>query len=134
MIYVAMILCRTFEKKGPTHFLVEWVPIMNEVAKGYTFNWAKFFSDNLAKEIVDYKTTKEKGQPTPFYMSTYIMDTICFMTPFPLMNWSWTPTSADPIHFYHSKLWEEKSKDFFYEICHHVVVPVHVALYGHPPP
>jgi hypothetical protein len=67
-------------------------------------------------------------------MSTYIMDSIFFITPFPLMNWSCTPTSAKPIHFYHSKLWEEKAKDFFYEILHHVVVPIHIALYGFPPP
>jgi hypothetical protein len=67
-------------------------------------------------------------------MSTYIMDVIFFMTPFPLMNWSWTPTNTEPIHFYHSKLWEDKAKDFFYEIFHHVVVPVHIALYGFPPP
>jgi hypothetical protein len=134
MIYVAMMLCRLFRKKSPTHFPVEWVSIMHEVAKGYTFNWAKILSDNLAKEITEYKMVKSKGQPTPFYMSTYVMDAICFLTPFPLMNWSWTPTSAEPIHFYHSKLWEEKAKDLFYEICHNVVVPVHVALYGHPPP
>ena len=50
------------------------------------------------------------------------------------MNWSWTPTSAKPIHFYHSKLWEDKAKDFFYEICYHVVVHVHISLYGCPPP
>jgi hypothetical protein len=113
MVYVAMILCQLFGKKSPTHFLVEWVSIMHEVAKGLTFNWAKMFSDNLAKGIVEYKTTKSKGQPTPFYMSSYIINTIYFMTHFPLMNWSWTPTSVEPIHFYHSKLWEEKSKDFF---------------------
>jgi hypothetical protein len=67
-------------------------------------------------------------------MSVYVMDAICFMTPFPLMNWSWNPTNAEPIHFYHSKLWEEKAKDFFYEIFHNVVIPVHQTLYGHPPP
>jgi hypothetical protein len=134
MVYVAMMLCRLFGKKIPTHFSVEWVSIMNEVAEGYTFNWAKMLSDNLAKEIVDYKTMKSKGQPTPFYMSAYVMDAICFMTPFPLMNWSWTPASSEPIHFYHSKLWEEKAKDLFYEICHNVIVPVHIAIYGHPPP
>jgi hypothetical protein len=49
-------------------------------------------------------------------MSDYIMDVVCFMTPFPLMGWSWTPDSADTIHEYHSKLWEDKAKDFFYEI------------------
>jgi hypothetical protein len=65
---------------------MEWVSIMHEVAEGYTFNWSNFFSDNLAKEIAEYKTTESKGQPDPFYMSTYIMDAICFMMPFPLMN------------------------------------------------
>jgi hypothetical protein len=67
-------------------------------------------------------------------MSSYVMDGICFMTPFPLMNWSWTPTSSEPIHFYHSKLWEEKAKDFFYEIYHNLVVLFHISIYGHPPP
>jgi hypothetical protein len=67
-------------------------------------------------------------------MSSYVMDVICFMTPFPLMNWICTPTNFEPIHFYHSKLWEEKAKYFFYEIFHNVVLPVHIAIYGHPPP
>jgi hypothetical protein len=134
MVYVAMILCRLFGKMSPTHFLVEWVSIMHEVAEGFAFNWAKRLSDNLAKEIAKYKTTKSKGHPAPFYMSVYIMDAICFMMPFPLMNWIWTPTSAESIHFYHSKLCEETTKDFFYEICHNVVILVHIALHGHPPP
>jgi hypothetical protein len=56
------------------------------------------------------------------------------MTPFSLMNWSWTQANSEPIHFYHSKLWEENAKDFFYKICHNVVVHVHIAIYGHPPP
>ena len=86
MLYVAMILYRPFEKKSSRHFLVEWVAIMNEVAEGYTFNWAKMLSNNLAKESVDYKTSKSKGKPAPFYMSTYVMNVIHFMTPFPLMN------------------------------------------------
>jgi hypothetical protein len=96
MVYVALMLCRLFGKKSPTHFSVEWVSIMHEVAEGFTFNWAKMLSDNLAKEIAEYKTTKSKGQPAPFYMSTYIMDAICFMTPFPLMNWSWTQPVSSP--------------------------------------
>jgi hypothetical protein len=76
----------------------------------------------------------QKGKPDPLYMLAYIMDSICFMTPFPLMNWSWTPASFEPIHFYHSKLWEENAKDLFYEIFHCIVVPVHLAIYGHSPP
>jgi hypothetical protein len=134
MVYVAMMICRLFGKKSPTHFSVEWVSVMNEVAEGYTFNWAKMLSDNLAKGIYDYKTKKSKGKPTHFYIFSYVMDAICFMTPFPLMNWTWTLDSAEPIHFYHSKLWEEKARDLFYKICHNVIKPIHISLYGHPPP
>jgi hypothetical protein len=46
---------------------------------------------------------------------------------------SWNPTNTEPIHFYHSKLWKDKVKYLFYEIFHHVVVPVHIALYDFPP-
>jgi len=67
-------------------------------------------------------------------MFTYLMDVVCYMTPFPLMGWSWTPTSAKPIHLYHLKLRKDKAKDFFYEICNYVVVSMHVARYGCPPP
>jgi hypothetical protein len=134
MVYISMMLCRLFGRKSPTHFPAEWVPIIHEVAEGYTFNWGKILSDNLTKEIVEYQMEKSKGQPTYFYMEVYVMDAICYMTPFPLMNWSWNPTCAEPIHFYHSQLWEEKVKDLFYEICHYVVIPVHQILYGYPPP
>jgi hypothetical protein len=87
MIYVAMILYILFRKKSPTHFPVEWVSIMHKGAEGYTFIRDKMLSDNLAKEIIEYKMEKSKGQPAPFYMSTYVIVTIYFMTPFPLMNW-----------------------------------------------
>jgi hypothetical protein len=56
------------------------------------------------------------------------------MTPFPLMSWSWTPTNAYPIHVYHSKLWEDKAKEFVYEIFNWVMVPMHVSIFGHLPP
>jgi hypothetical protein len=62
------------------------------------------------------------------------MDAICYMTPFPLMNWSWNPACVEPIHVYHSKVWEENVKNFFYEIYHYVVIPVHQILYGYAPP
>ena len=61
MIYVAMIRYILFRKKSPTHFPVEWVSIMHKVVEGYAFNWAKMLSDNLAKEITEYKLAKSKG-------------------------------------------------------------------------
>jgi hypothetical protein len=62
------------------------------------------------------------------------MDALCFLTPFPLMSWSWTPSEVEPIHVYHSKLWEDKALDFVYEIFKWVMVPLHVTHFGHPPP
>jgi hypothetical protein len=66
MFYIVMILCRIFGKKIPTHFPVEWVSIMHEVAEGFTFDWAKMMSDNLAKEINEYQMEKSKCQPPLF--------------------------------------------------------------------
>ena len=62
------------------------------------------------------------------------MDVVCFLTPFPLMSWSWTPSEAKPIHVYRSKLWEDKASDFVYEIFNWVMVPLHVTIFGHFPP
>jgi hypothetical protein len=88
MVYVLMMLCRLFGKKIPTHFPTEWVPLLCEVVEGYSFNWDKILFDNIVREVMEYQTARSKGQTTPFYMSAYIMDSICFSTPFPLMNWS----------------------------------------------
>jgi hypothetical protein len=63
-------------------------------------------------------------------MSVYIMDAICFLTPLPLMNWNSNITFPQPIHKYHSELWEENAKNSFYKICHFVIIPMHKILYG----
>jgi hypothetical protein len=133
-MYIAMIMCRIYGKENTTHFYLSWVPIIHKVAEGYSFDWAKILLDSSANEIKEYQTNKSKGKPTSFFMSPYIMDAICFMMPFPLMSWSWTLDSEKPIHDYHSKLREDKEKDFFYEICNWVVVSMHIFIFGHPPP
>jgi hypothetical protein len=50
------------------------------------------------------------------------------------MSWSWTPSDVEPIHVYHSKLWEDKATDFIYEIFNWVMVSMHVTIFGNPPP
>jgi hypothetical protein len=85
-MYIAMMLCRLYGKKNPAHFNVDWVTIINEVVEGFTFNWGKLLSDNLVEQIGIYTSEKSKGEPTPFYMSTHIMDSICYKTSFPLIN------------------------------------------------
>jgi hypothetical protein len=113
MVYVAQMLCIIFGKKIRTHFPPAWVPLLHEVAEGYSFNWSKILSDNLAKEITEYKMTKSKGCLISFYMYSYVMDAIYFVTPFPLMNWSWNPSCTEPIHEYRSNIWEESVKYSF---------------------
>jgi hypothetical protein len=61
MAYVALMLCRIFGKKIPTHFPTAWVSLLVEVAKVYSLNWSKILSDNLAKDITKYQTEKSKG-------------------------------------------------------------------------
>jgi hypothetical protein len=134
MVYVAIMLCRLFGKNNPCHFPAEWVPFLEEASEGYTFNWSKILSDNLAQEVSNYKVARSKGQPVAFYMSAYIMDTICFVTPFPLMNWSWNITCPEPIHEYHFVLWEENAKNAFYEIFHFIIIPMHKMFHGCEPP
>jgi hypothetical protein len=101
MVYVAMMLCRLFGRKDPCHFNADWTPFLEEVSEGRSFNWHKILSDNLTSEVMNYKAAKSKGQPMSFYMSAYIMDAICFMTHFPLMNWSWNVSCPEPVHKYH---------------------------------
>jgi hypothetical protein len=50
------------------------------------------------------------------------------------MSWSWTPTNGKPLHEYHSNLWEDKAKEFLYDIFNWVVVPMHISIFSQPPP
>jgi hypothetical protein len=132
--YVAMMTCRLFGREDTSHFFIAWVPLMFRVAEGCSFNWAKILSDSLANRVTEYREQKASGRPSSFFMSAYIMDAICSMTPFPLMSWAWTPAEDRPVHVYHEKLWENKADSFIYEIFNWVMVPLHIAIFGHPPP
>jgi hypothetical protein len=134
MRYLAMMLCRLYGKRDSNHFSAEWTPLLEEVSEGRSFNWHKIMSDNIASEVKKYQTARSKGQIVAFYMSAYIIDAICFRTPFPLMNWSWDPSCAEPVHEYHSALWEDNAKDHFYEICHYITIPLHRIFFGCEPP
>jgi hypothetical protein len=107
---------------------------MFRVTEGSSFDWAKILSNSLTNRVTEYRTQKENGKVSSFFMSAYIMDAICSMRPFPLMRWSWTLTKDEPIHVYHAKLWENKAKNFAYEIFNWLMVPLHVTIFGHPPP
>jgi hypothetical protein len=73
------------------HFFLQWVPLIYSVAEGSSFDWSKMLSDSLTSQITEYRMQKESGKVASFFMSAYLMDVVCSMTPFPLMNWSWAP-------------------------------------------
>ena len=133
-MYVAMMACRLYGKEDTAHFVIHWVPLIYRVAEGFSFNWSKMLSDNLHSRVTEYREKKAAGKPAGFFMSAYIMDAICSLTPFPLMNWAWSPTNEMAVHKYHDKLWEENANEFIYEIFNRVMVPLHVAIFGLLPP
>jgi hypothetical protein len=133
-MYVAMMTCWLFGWEDTAHFYIQWVPLIFQVAEGCSFNWAKMLSDSLFNRIIDYREKKAAGRPSGFFMSAYIMDAICSMMPFPLMNWAWSPTQEKSVHEYHDKLWENNANEFIYEIFNWVMVLLHVAIFGLSPP
>jgi hypothetical protein len=99
--YIAMMACRLYGREDTTHCFLPWVPLIHTVTEGISFDWAKLLLDSLTSRITEYQVQKVSGKETSFFMFAYIMDVICFMTPFPVMSWRWTPSSTDPIHVYH---------------------------------
>jgi hypothetical protein len=86
IMYITMMMCRLYGKENTARFFLPWVPIIHTVAEGYSFDWAKILSDSLVQEITIYHSLRAKGQPAQFFMSAYIMDVVCFMMPFLLMD------------------------------------------------
>jgi hypothetical protein len=107
-----MMMCKLYGREDTSHFFLLWVPLMFWVTEGSSFDWEKILSNSLTSRVKEYGTQKENGKASSFFMSAYIMDAICCMTPFPLMSWSWTPAKDEPIHIYHEKLWENKDGKF----------------------
>jgi hypothetical protein len=110
--YVAMMTYRLYGKEDTSHFFLSWVPLMFWVVEGSSFDWENMLSDSLTSRVTKYRAQKENGKVSSFFMSAYIMDAICSMTPFPLMSWSWNSVKDEPIHVYHAKLWEKKRENF----------------------
>jgi hypothetical protein len=111
---------------------LSWVPLIHEVLKGEVFNWAHILSANIKLEV-------KKSQEAPpgyfpgFFMLGYLIDVVCAVTPFPLLAWNWSP-SEEVIHIHCSKMWAINCRHFFYEICNHFMIPLHLILKNQPAP
>ena len=101
--FAAAMLCRFFGKPDINKFSSEWLSLFNVVVNATIVDWAKILSDNLATTILNYRSKRTVSQRLypPFYLSTYVMDSICFVSKFPLMGWKWMTQDPLPIHIYH---------------------------------
>ena len=106
--YVAMMMCRLFEKADSTKFSMEWILLIDAVVNATIMNWSYIFSENLAMDIIQYRHNRVVSTQVipPFFMSAYLMDGICFCSIFSNMGWNQTLKDPTPIHVYHNSLWE----------------------------
>jgi len=110
------------------------VPLMEVAINGYIMDCENIMSDKMATAILEYRRNGYVSTEVipPFYMSTYIMDTICFNSEYPILGWKWTPQDPNPIHIYHKELWKAHYKNHLYRICHGFILPMYYAIFNKP--
>lgn len=126
-LYIAAMLCRLFGCADATKFLVEWVPLIDATSNSIIMDWAIVLSNNLAHHNIEYRKNHFVTTRTipRFYICAYIMDAMCFIFPFPIMGWKWTPQDPTPIHVYHKALWKYCFNERFYHIFQGVMLLIH---------
>ena len=125
--YVFAMVCSLFGTPDSSRFSIEMVPLMEASINSFIMDWETILLDKIASQILEYRRNKFVTTKVmlPFYMSAYIMDTICFNSNFPILGWKWTVHDPTPIHIYHKCLWNSDYKDHIYRICHGFILPVH---------
>jgi hypothetical protein len=53
--YIAMMTYRLYGREDTTHFFFRWVPLIDTVAEGYSFDWDKLLSDSLTSRVTEYQ-------------------------------------------------------------------------------
>jgi len=134
--FAATMLCRIFGMQYINKFSSEWLPLLDDATNATIVDWAKILSDKLVTAIVSYRSKRAASQRIypPFYLSAYIMDSICYVSKFPVMGWKWKTQDPLPIHVYHKELWDSQFTLYFYQICHGIIVPLYRMLYDKEPP
>lgn len=114
--FVAAMLCRLFGGLDVNKFSSEWLPLLDAATNATIMDWAQIFSNNLATSIWNYRSERTTTQMIypPFYLTTYVMDAICYVSKFPLMDWKWTTQNTLPIHMYHKQLCDSKFIPYFH--------------------
>lgn len=134
--FAAAMLCRLFGMPAINKFLSEWLPLTDAATNADIMDWAKILSDNLYMAVINYRSKRSLSQRVypPFYLSAYVMDSIFYVSKFPIMGWKWTTQDPLPIHVYHKVLWDSQFIPHFYNICHGLILPLYRMMYDEDPP
>ena len=70
--FIVVMMCRLFSKLETAKFSIKLVPLIDVVINSTIMNWANILSNNLAKNIMEYRTNSMFSTRTipPFYVST----------------------------------------------------------------
>lgn len=91
--YAGAMVCRLFGVHDSAKFSIEMAPLMDVAVNSFIMDWATIMSYKMANQILDYRENRfmtTRVIPV-FYMSAYILDTICFNSEYPILVWKWTP-------------------------------------------
>jgi len=134
--YVGAMMSRMWGQHDSAKFTIDMVLLMEVAINGYVMDWANILSDRLATAILECRTNAYKTSRTipPFYYSAYIMETICFNSKYPVLQWKWTAQDPNPIHTYHKKFWKVHYKNHLYRIFNGFVLCVYYSIFNKPAP
>lgn len=90
--FAAAMLCRLFGMLDINKFSSEWLPLIDVATNADIIDWTKILSDNLYTAVINYRSKRSLSQRIypPFYLSAYVMDSICYVFKFPILGWKWT--------------------------------------------
>lgn len=133
--FAAAMLCRIFGIPDIKKISSKWLPLLDVATNATIVDWAEILSDNLITTIFSYRSKRATSQRIypPFYLAAYIMDSIFYVSKFPVMGWKWTTQDPLPIHVYHKILWDSQFTPYFYQICHGLMLPLYRMLYDKEP-
>ena len=109
-LYISAMMCRLFVPSNRNKFSIEWVPLMEVVSDSYIMDWGNILSSNITSQILCCRNNCIFTCRTvpPFFMSAYIMGTVCLTSDFPKNGWKLTIQDPTPIHVYNNILLESK--------------------------
>lgn len=84
--YIVTMLCQLVGCGNFNPFYVDWIPIIQRDTKGNNFNWAEIMSNKISQHVMTFQEDKTLTPKPPFYMSSFIMNSICQSTTFRTMG------------------------------------------------